>query len=934
MTKKWLMPTLMVGLMCLPIMAENKALDWPALTTENKPGTRWWWLGSSVDEANITWNMESLQQAGIATVEITPIYGVKGKESMEIPYLSEKWMSMLGHVHKEAQRLGMQVDMNGGTGWPFGGPNISPEYAATKQFVQTYDLNASVTDIDLQIKDAKQKDLAYLEALVFVSEDGKREQWSTAQVQDARLTLTEPKQGTLYALYVGKTRQKVKRSAPGGEGYVMNHLSKDALMHYLKRFDEAFANHKVAWPTTFFNDSYEVYGADWSPQFLEEFKNRRGYDFLDYLPEWAGQGDPTTIAKLVCDYRQTIADMLLDNFTIPWTEWAHSHGAKTRNQAHGSPGNLLDLYAAMDIPECESFGCTQFDIPRLRVDENMRRNDAVSATLRYASSAAHVAGKPFTSSESMTWLTEHFRTSLALIKPEMDLLFVNGVNRVFYHGTPYTPKDAPWPGWLFYASIQINPNNTIFRDLDALNTYIARVQSFMQAGRPDNEMLLYFPIYDIWEKYNKKKYMTFEIHKLDDKLPHFEHIVDSIISLGYELDYVSDDQLQHTQWDGTRLQTQGNEYKSILVPRCEVMPVETLEKLLSLAEQGARLMFLGNLPSQVPGLFQADERLASLQQLLSKTKVSMSSQAKEYRYGKGSIVTAPDLSSLLSYSNTTREELSAVFGAKFARRQYEDGKAYFVSMLQNRQIDGWVTLGTDAKAVMLFDPMTGEKTRAHMRHHQGKTQIYLQLQAGESMIIRTWDEQPSEYHQVAMQALYQKDEQAAVPLKGKWTFSFAEGWPETISKEEFSMMPEPTCWTDLQVDQAKNFAGSGVYRLRFKMPKVKADDWCLDFGNDLFESAVVRLNGEDLGKVWAVPYQMNVGKYLKPGKYNEIEIKVTNLPANLIADYDRRGVDWRIFKDINIVSVFYKPITFDVWETKESGLTASPVLIPLKQIQP
>ena len=79
---------------------------------------------------------------------------------------------------------------------------------------------------------------------------------------------------------------------------------------------------------------------------------------------------------------------------------------------------------------------------------------------------------------------------------------------------------------------------------------------------------------------------------------------------------------------------------------------------------------------------------------------------------------------------------------------------------------------------------------------------------------------------------------------------------------------------------------------------------------------------------------MNVGKYLKTGKYNEIEIAVTNLPANLISDYDKRGVEWRIFKDINIVSVFYKPITFDVWDTKESGLTAAPVLIPLYHTQP
>ncbi len=904
----------LLSLSALAYAEENPVLNWPQPQIATHPGTRWWWLGSAVDKENLSWNLESLKQAGIETVEITPIYGVQGKDSMEIPYLSPQWMSMYGHVLKEAQRLGMQVDMNGGTGWPFGGPNITMDDAATKQFVQIYSLDARQKTLDLRVQDKKQQAVAALRALVFVSADGKREQWPLDRVQQGQLVLPKATEGTLYALYEGKTLQKVKRAAPGGEGYVMNHLSKEALAHYLERFDAAFAQSGQPWPATFFNDSYEVYGADWSPAFLSEFRARRGYDFLDYLPEWAGQGDTTIIGKLLCDYRQTISDMLLDNFTRPWTQWAHSHGVKTRNQAHGSPGNLLDLYAAMDIPECESFGCTQFDIPLLRVDDNMRRNDAVSATLRYASSAAHVAGKPYTSSESMTWLTEHFRTSLALIKPEMDLLFVNGINRVFYHGTPYTPQQAPWPGWLFYASIQVNPNNTIFRDMDALNTYITRVQSFMQQGRPDNDILLYFPIYDIWEKYRKRKYMTFEIHKLDDKLPHFEHIVDSIVAHGYELDYISDAQLQHTVWDGKDLQTQGNAYRSILVPCCEVMPLATFRRLIDLAKQGATVMFLGGLPVQIPGLANLNER--------SQQLAALRSEALNY------VKIAPALDALLPQSGAVCEALSAEFGAKFARRRLDDGKVYFASMLQNRAINDWVSLGCQAQAVLLFDPMTGERSRARMRTRAGCTEIFLSLQAGESVIVRTFDEEPAGYRDLPVDRHLVADFRRALSLEGAWEFLFADGWPKQMPATTFKMKPEPCSWTELSTEQAKNFAGTGIYRLRFKLPKIKADDWCLDFGDKLYESARISINGQYVGKVWAVPYRCEVGSYLKPGKQNTIEIAVTNLPANLIADYDRRGVQWRIFKDINIVSVFYKPITFDVWPTCPSGLIGAPRLVP------
>ena len=128
--------------------------------------------------------------------------------------------------------------------------------------------------------------------------------------------------------------------------------------------------------------------------------------------------------------------MLLENFTQQWVAWAHKHGVKVRNQAHGSPANLLDLYAAVDIPEIEGFGLSEFGIKGLRTDPGKtRKNFSDVSMLKYASSAAHVMGKPFTSSETFTWLTEHFRTSLSQMKPDLDLMFTCGVNHVYFHGT-------------------------------------------------------------------------------------------------------------------------------------------------------------------------------------------------------------------------------------------------------------------------------------------------------------------------------------------------------------------------------------------------------------------------------------------------------------------------------------------------------------------
>jgi hypothetical protein len=87
--------------------AQNIDTSFPEITREAKPWTRWWWMGSAVDSLNLTYNLEALSRAGIGGVEITPIYGVKGREEQYIDYLSPRWMQMLAFTGKEAARLDM-----------------------------------------------------------------------------------------------------------------------------------------------------------------------------------------------------------------------------------------------------------------------------------------------------------------------------------------------------------------------------------------------------------------------------------------------------------------------------------------------------------------------------------------------------------------------------------------------------------------------------------------------------------------------------------------------------------------------------------------------------------------------------------------------------------------------------------------------------------
>jgi len=144
--------------------------------------------------------------------------------------------------------------------------------------------------------------------------------------------------------------------------------------------------------------------------------------------------------------------------------WAGQRGSSLRMQAHGAPANLLDMYAAAEIPETEVFGATKFDIPGYRRDPRWIRPDQQSDLVnRFASSAAHVAGRDLVISESFTWLRNHYHTALSHIKAESDNLLLNGVNCIYYHGICFAPKEAAWPGWLFYASTQANARNSIHR---------------------------------------------------------------------------------------------------------------------------------------------------------------------------------------------------------------------------------------------------------------------------------------------------------------------------------------------------------------------------------------------------------------------------------------------------------------------------------------
>jgi hypothetical protein len=832
---------------------------WPEITREHKPWTRWWWPGSAVDASNLTRQLEQMAAAGIGGVEITPIYGAQGYEDRYLTFLGPEWMRMLEHVGREGQRLGLGIDMATGTGWPFGGPWVDESFAAAR-----------------------------------------------AVARDGRLT-GEP------------TRMLVKRAAPGGEGLVIDPYSPDALRRYLAPFDKAFA----AFPRNLvrgqFHDSFEYYQASWTPRFAEVFREMHGYDVHRFAAELTAKDsaavstiDRETLTRIKADVRETLSRMHLE-FLRSWVQWSNGHGWIVRNQSHGAPANLLDLYAAADIPETETFGSTPFPVPGLRrLDDEVRHDQDLPEPLviRMASSAAHVAGRTLASSETCTWLREHWKVSLAYTKPEIDRLFVNGINHVFFHGTVFSPQDAPWPGWLFYASTQFNPNNTWWDDFGALNQYIARVQSILQGGAPDNDILLYWPVADVWDSPDGLETLLTVHHVQWLTEQPIGRIARRLLDRGYSFDYISDEQLQQTRVEDGALATPGARYRVLVVPAARRMPVATLERLAKLAQDGATVI-VEALPGDVPGYGRLDARRAAFKEALGALD--------------GRVTVQRDVVAALEARHVVREAIADA-GIGVIRRAMPAGHDYFFANLGAEGFDGWVTLGVGATSAAILDPLTGASGAAALRPGEaGQARIYLQLAPGASLIVRTrrtGDAHPEPWP-------YREATGEPIRLAGTWTIEFVKGGP---------VLPEPiettrlASWTDLGGEEAQRFGGTARYRLEFEAPKTPAADWLLDLG-DVRESARVRLNGREVATAWSVPFRVRVGEHLRPGR-NVLEIDVTNLAANRIRDMDRRKERWKIMREINIVDINYKPFDASGWRLTPSGLLGPVTLQPLDRMSP
>lgn len=883
-----------------------------------RPLVRWWWPGNDVTEPELRREIEVLDNAGFGGAEIQAF--VKGFSTKDLSeartqrvysYASASFFRHVGVAAEAAQKRGMFVDYTFGSGWPFGGGEvITPELASVE--LRSTHLSVagpaklrrqlhvpSVTDGDpLHGADIlnglpdgwaeRMKKRTKILAVVavrgenvqwYLNQSGGREQTvaKTGQLQrNTSIDLTANLQadgilnwdvppGTwqLFVFCSVPTAQRVNGAAGEGPQLVMDHLSSEAFAAHARRvgddampaIGEFFGNGLRA----VFCDSLEVRtNLYWSDDFLVEFRRRRGYDLLPYLPilkvqsydepfgeyvdlpafEMEGIGD-----QVRGDYRQTVSDLMIERFYDPFNKWARGHNLLSRTQAHGAPVDVLRVYGEADIPETENLydrGCYDF--------------------LKLAASAAHVYGRTIVGSESFVWSNALYQTTPEKMKLAADELFTAGVNSIVYHGFPYIIPELPPPGWHPFTGVlsgcyssQFNELNTFWPYFAQLNGYITRLQYISQAGTNVAAVALY----------------RYDLAHGADEVPPTPKLNQALMDAGYNYDHINADSLLHsTVRDSMLITTGGARYRALVLPALNAIDAELAEKLQSFATAGLPIFFAGQIPSHADGLFENAQK----SQVVHDAIHSIGNLQNVHV----SCDTEGGVSMLRGAANPNVRFHSKAL--PFIQKQIGNINAFFLrndsDTMQHLDAEFEVK-GTPE----LWDPWTGRTATIDSCRREGNwILIEFDLQPFSSALI-VFDPDGASTCATAVPAprrLKRTEEIGAGGWKLTATGLVSSGKTATIRRD----LPILIDWS--LDSELRGFSGRGIYSTEFT---VSAPDTggrlILDLGN-VKDVAEVNVNGKLAATLLLRPYQTDIAEFVQPGQ-NLLEISVTNALFNSMA---------------------------------------------------
>ncbi len=864
---------------------------------------RWWWFGPAVTDEELGRELAAMQQAGIGGVEVQPVYPVSLDDQRigvrTDPYLSDAFLAHLRFAAVTAHALGLRFDLTLGSGWPYGGPSVQIGDAAGKLRVERVPVAAGQSRIPVPAIGAGESIVAAFFPLPAGAAPESPAQSPPIRPADGAIeAAATPNSRELVFLIASRTGMMVKRAAIGAEGFVVNHYDRDAVAHYLstvgERLWQAFDADTA--PAAVFCDSLEVYGSDWTPRLLDEFKRRRGYDLWPMLE--ALTRDDAAAADVRHDWAQTLTELLDDQFIDPLQAWATAHHTKLRAQIYGTPPASTSSAARVDLPEGEGW------------------NWRAIRSSRWAASASHVAGRTVTSAETWTWLhSPAYRATPLDMQAEANQQFLQGVNQLVGHGWPYSPPKEDAPGWRFYAAAALGDRNPWWPVMSDIAASLQRTSAVLRQGTPVTDVALYLPLDDAWAAMGPGHV------QLNDELQRRvgADVLPAILDAGFNVDFVDRRTLAaQARVDGSQLVVGAARYRAVVLPDVERIDRATLATLDAFARAGGVVVAAGRTPQRPPGWEtrgDGDATALASRRLFADGGAPAHVVASSAELGQA-------LRRLLS-PDVTFEPAAPEVGV--VHRQAGSADIYFVANTSNVPQAVAGSFRVHAARAEWWDPASGTTEPLDVATGGGDARmVRLSLAPYASGFVVFFNATGSA-----------RSTPSRTLAHGQVVIDHAT---VTFGEEPRSEpVPLPHDWTS--GSDRRFFSGVAHYDLQVTLPAVATAPGrhiVLDLGAGtplqaaplangmrawldapMREAAVVRVNGVRAGAIWCAPFVLRLDGLVKPGD-NAIRIDVVNTAVNAMAG--RALPDYRL---LNLrYGTRFEPQDMDQIRPAPSGLLA------------
>lgn len=600
-------------------------------------------------------------------------------------------------------------------------------------------------------------------------------------------------------------------------------------------------------------DSWECGSQNWSDNFASEFKRRRGYDLMPYLPLYAGipMDNAETSEKVLRDIRTTMAELVVDVFYTVLAEKAKEYDCYFSAECV-SPTMVSDgmmHYSKVDYPMGEFW---------LNSPTHDKPNDMIDAI-----HGAHVYGKNIVQAEGFTELRGTWDETPATLKTLLDRNYALGINRIFYHVNAHNPYLDKKPGvTLDGIGLFFQRDNTWYGDGGkALTDYMRRCQALLQYGSPVIDIAVF----------------TGEEMPRRAVLP--DRLVPSLPGIfGAE----------RVESERTRLANVGQPLRvkpvgvshsaNMADPEKWINPMRGYNYDSMNKDALLRLATVKNGRIEMPGGSSYRVLVLPLaHQLMPDTTLSPEVRSKVNEMIKAGVI-VPELPYVKDDFGAYGLDRDVVLPENVAwthRRNNEDNvDLYFISNQEETPREFTASFRVAGRVPELWDPMTGEIDRnLDWKTVDGRTEVKMDLAgAGSAFIVFS---QPTEA--TAGTAPVRNEKQELLNT-GKWNVKFSTTGREIVSDTLFD-------WTSSEYNDVKYYSGTATYTTTFKAPKFGKNDRVMLDLEGLHDVATVVVNGKECGIVWTAPYQVDITEAVKKGK-NNLSIAVTNTWANALLGAD------------------------------------------------